>query len=111
MLSVKSMHAQKLALCGTSMLFAVAACNSRNVVHGDRDYPDRNVAPARFLVLHGTMDPSLDVRFQSSWQVDNHRCGFISNWNAGAYETYTYSMPITIVRDGEKFSARLPIDG
>ena len=62
----------------------VGGCSGRNVQPGDRDYPETNRSPEKFLRIHGTIDPALDLRFRIEWWSDNRECVYASTW-VGAY--------------------------
>ena len=92
-------------------LGALTACDDANVKPGDRDYPEANLAPHRFLALHGTIDPALAIKFHIQWIADNPRCRYALSWIEGAYGSYNISNDLDVGLDGSRFSTRIPIDG
>jgi hypothetical protein len=95
-----------LSLCGL-----VEGC-SKNVAPGDADYPQVNPAPQHFVLMHGTIDPSLDVRFALAWGAQSEECRYAISRFAGVYGRYSAGGPLVIKPDAAgAFSVRIPIDG
>jgi hypothetical protein len=92
-------------------LFWIAGCNAGNVKAGHADYPEHNPVPKSFLFMHGTIDTALDVDFRIEWHAEAPGCRYATSRVEGAYAWYTAWSPLTIVRQGDGFSARVPIDG
>jgi hypothetical protein len=88
---------------------SIVACS--NVTPGDWNYPQQNPHPSKFLSVHGTMDPSLDIDFRMQWRAENPRCWWAASWIEGAFPRYTAWTELAIPRQGDKFSTRIPIDG
>jgi hypothetical protein len=88
-----------------------AVSYSANVQPRDRDYPQQNPLPTKFLLIRGTIDPSLTIHFNIAWQAENPQCQYTVSRLAGAYAQYSAGGPLAIARDGAVFSARVPIDG
>lgn len=86
-------------------------CYGGNVKPQDKDYPQENPTPAKFLSLHGTIDPSLDIDFRVQWYAENPKCQYAVSHVAGVYNRYTAWSPLVISRQGAQFSARVPVDG
>lgn len=89
----------------------IAGCNGQNISPNDSDYPQQNPAPTKFLLIHGTIDASLDVNFRIRWRAENPHCKYAASWIEGAFAPYTAWSTLAIARQGDKFSARVPIDG
>ena len=70
-------------------MFWMAPANSANVRPGDRDYPQRNPSPEQRLLVHGTIDASLDINFRIDWVADNPKCHYATSRLAGVYAWYT----------------------
>jgi hypothetical protein len=89
----------------------VGGSTGRNVEPGDRDWPVVNPTPTRFLYLHGTINPSLDIRFRILWRARNADCYWAASWIEGAFPPYTAWNPLDITRNGQQFHVRIPLDG
>lgn len=98
-------------VAGVAGLCAIMGCHGENVSRGDRDYPRENPNPAQFLSLHGTIDSSLDIDFRIEWYAANPECRYATSRLEGAYTSYTAWAPLVTSRQGDQFSARVPIDG
>jgi hypothetical protein len=98
--------AQAVGLLGFGL---IAACHNVNL--GDNDYPLQNPAPTKLLLIHGTIDASLDIKFRIRWRAENPHCRYAASWIEGAFAPYTAWSTLAIARQGDKFSARVPIDG
>jgi hypothetical protein len=92
-------------------LCALTSCDGSNVKSGDKDYPKLNPGPIRFMSLHGTIDPSLKVKFHIQWIADNPNCRYALSWIEGAFGQYNVSEDFPIELNGSSFSTRIPIDG
>jgi hypothetical protein len=103
--NVKTLLAGMLGVCW------MAACNGTNVKPGDADYPRENPKPTQFLLLHGTIDPSLHLDFRIGWHADSPQCQYVTSRVEGAYAWYTASSPLPVPLEGSRFSVRIPIDG
>jgi hypothetical protein len=94
------------------LLFAGPAAGSgANVKPGDRDYPQHNAHPVHFLVLHGTIDKSLDLNFRVEWHSALSKCRYAVSRSAGVYSWYTAFDALAIASADTHFSVRVPIDG
>jgi hypothetical protein len=107
LVSSKNLSAQLIGLLG---LCSIAGCGT-NVAPGDWDYPVNNPAPKQFLSVHGTMDPSLDIDFRTDWRSENPHCQYICAWSEAGPFTYTARTALPITQQGDKFSARVSVDG
>jgi hypothetical protein len=94
-----------------ALVLWASVSTAANVKPGDRDYPQQNPNPTKFLFLHGTIDPSLDLNFQVAWHSDLSKCHYATSIIEGAYAWYSASTLLEIKKDGTNFSARIPIDG
>ena len=93
------------------MALVTSASFGANVAPGDRDYPQSNPHPTKFLLVHGTIDEALDVRFSVAWRANNPQCQYAVSRMAGAYNNYTASYALEIAREGTRFTSRIAIDG
>jgi hypothetical protein len=100
----------------------ITACAepTRNIEKGDRDYPISNPNPKSFIFLHGTIEPSLDVKASAVWSVPyagihaektKDSCTYYINRLEGVTERYTVSEPLTLEREGDSFSVKVARDG
>jgi hypothetical protein len=98
-------------VAGVLGLCSIMVCYGANVKPGDRDYPQENPNPTKFLSLHGTIDTSLDIDFRIEWHAENPQCQYATSRIEGAYTWYTAWSPLAADRQGAQLSARVPIDG
>jgi hypothetical protein len=92
-------------------LLVVGCCHAGNVKPGDRDYPQENPQPTKFLLLHGKIDATLDLNFRINWRATNPRCAYVVSWIAGAFPPYSAWNPLIVDRRDNSFSVQVPIDG
>ncbi|HUI59451.1 MAG TPA: hypothetical protein VLX90_04475, partial [Steroidobacteraceae bacterium] len=100
---VRRSVARKAAVVVCLALLGVTACHGANVQQGDRDYPRTNPAPTRFLLLHGTIDPALDIDFRIEWSARSSKCRFATSRIEGAYANYTSWSALQVARRGSAF--------
>jgi hypothetical protein len=108
MLFKRSLGAWAAGILG---LCSIMSCRGENVKPGDRDYPQENPNPTKFLSIHGTIDTLLDLDFRIEWHSENAQCQYAISRIAGAYTWYTAWSPLIAARQGTQFTARVPIDG
>jgi len=93
----------------------VGGCTGRNVEPGDRDYPQTNRSPEKFLFIHGTIDPALELRFRIEWWPDNRECVYARTWVSahieGGRASYLAWSELPVQRHGSDFNINVPIDG
>jgi hypothetical protein len=94
-------------------LLALAAvdCNAANVQPGDRDHPQTNLHPTKLLMIHGTIDASLDIDFRINWSAQNPGCRYAVSRIAGVYSPYGAFNALPVTRSGSSFTVQVPIDG
>ena len=92
------------------LLFGSASL-SANVLPGDQDYPHPNPRPTRYLLLHGTIEESLDIHFRIGWRANNPHCQYAVSRIEGVYNNYSASQLVAMTRNGANFAAKIPIDG
>jgi hypothetical protein len=108
----KSNKRSKIKWLGVAALILLTACGpSTNVQPGDRDYPGKNPDPKKFMLLHGTIDNSLDLKFTVTWHAANDGCRYYTSRIEGATNNYFASEPLSLERNGDNFSAKVYIDG
>jgi hypothetical protein len=98
-------------LCLFLGLCAITRCYAGNVAPGDENYPRSNPSPSKFLTLHGTIDPALDLSFRVDWRASDPHCQFAASWIEGAFVPYSAWSALTFSHLGGIFSVRIPIDG
>lgn len=101
------------------LLSVLAGCSGSNVQPGDPDYPQLNPNPRHWVVLHGTMDPTLNLQFSAGWVPEDPRTGWISkdpncsylvNRFEGATGPYSVRILLEAKRTGTTYSLRVPMD-
>ena len=97
-------------LAGVGLCLTFAGCGG-NVAPGGPDYPESNPNPTKFLLVHGTIDKALDLKFSIEWQSQNPTCRYAVSRLEGAYASYSAGGPLAVERRGTDFSVRIPIDG
>jgi hypothetical protein len=97
------------ALCS----IAIPAAANPNVELGDVDYPKQNPTPSHFFTFHGTIDPSLDIHFSTTW-VANERtdrtCRYTINESAGASMPFFVRQSLPVERRGDRYTVRIAAD-
>lgn len=102
-----------LALVSTLGFYLVQSLDypSKNVQAGDADYPTKNSSPRKFILIHGTIDESLDLVFNVGWHASNKACQYYLSRTEGALSPFGASSPLTLERDGSNFTIKLAVDG
>jgi len=85
-------------------------CSTHNVSPGDKDYPVKNLNPKNFFLFHGTIDPSLDIKFKIRWDAMNPECKYMVSVLEGASNNFAAAEPLEISRSGNQFSVRVATD-
>ena len=93
------------------IVLPAASCYAANVKPGDRDYPQSNPHPAKLLLIHGTIDASIDIDFRIHWSAQNPDCRYAVSRIAGVYSPYGAFNALPVTRDGSNFAVQVPIDG
>ena len=97
----------------------VAGCTTARIgsdlSSSDPDYPVENSSPTRIIDIHGMLPSSLDVKLTANYGATKREgCEYTPTFIAGAVEGVFFpiclGVPLTISRDGERFSARLIVD-
>lgn len=97
-----------VVILGVSVL---TGCRQSNITPGDPDWPQANPSPQHFLLVHGTIDSSLDIVFRSHWLAQNNSCKYAASLIEGAFAPYGAWTPLTVARQDADFAVRVPIDG
>ena len=92
---------------------------NRNVRPGDADYPVKNPHPTRFINLHGTLDPALNLSFRVVWTASPvnanaapiRECRYVTNETAGAADFLSVDLPLAVKTSGEQVELLFPADG
>jgi hypothetical protein len=84
-----------------SILFC--GCAGHNVRPGDRDYPSAISEPKHLLLVHGTINTNLHIRFASYWIVTNGKvwpvsdgnCNYMPSYFEGVSNEYSVLVPVS----------------
>lgn len=97
----------------------LTGCTSARVggelLPSDRDFPELNSSPERRVVIHGSLPSALDAKFTAYYSASEYSgCRYSPTFLAGAVEGVTFpigtSLPLKVVRDGERYSVDLIVD-
>lgn len=90
----------------------VMPMNDHDVRRGEPDYPQPDTTNAHILLIHGTADPSIDLRFIEHWFSRNRRCTWAPGLNeGGVIFNFSATTELPVSREGDAFTVRVPIDG
>jgi hypothetical protein len=99
-----------------AMAVVLVGCQVSNVGPGDRDYPEENPHPGRFVELRATVPSTLRVRFDALYITlrpsGSGGCQYTPArlWLAGTAIPFTTSVPITLHGEAQHETATVTID-
>lgn len=84
---------------------------THNISQEDKDYPVKNLNPENFFLLHGTIDPSLDIKFRIGRYATNPECKYMVSVMEGASNNFSVAEPLDVSRSDNQFFVRVATDG
>lgn len=103
---------------GLLMAFLTGCTSSRvggELLPNDRDFPELNASPERRVVIHGSLPSAFDAKFIAYYRASEYSgCRYSPTFLAGAVEGVSFpigtSLPLKVVREGERYSVDLIVD-
>lgn len=92
------------------LVLLLAACGDpgENVKKGDKDYPEANPDPKKFMMMHGTIDMGLSLTFRAEWIATSQSCRYAKDGVTSPFSAFT---PLVLDRKKEGFTTEIAIDG